>query len=79
MIWSGSEVSEQGGVALSVILYLRRRRGEVVAEWEVEAGAQCRVWEETAAREAAAREEAIATPDGRAADGQSKIFDPGKP
>ena len=50
----------------------------MVAEWEVEAGAQCRVWEETAAREAAAREEAIATPDGRAADGQSKIFDPGK-
>ena len=28
-------------------------------------------------REAAAREEATATPDGRAADGQSKIFDPG--
>ena len=34
---------------------------EAVAEWEAEAE----------------REEATATPDGRAADGQSKVFDPG--
>ena len=32
---------------------------------------------EEEARETAAREEATTTPDGRAADGQSKIFDPG--
>ena len=46
---------------------------EAVAEWETEAD-----WEEAlAAREATAREEATATPDGRAADGQTKVFDPG--
>ena len=46
---------------------------EAVADWEAEAERE----EALATREAAAREEAIATPDGRAADGQSKIFDPG--
>ena len=47
-------------------------------EWEVEA--ECREWEaEVAAREAAAQEAAIATPDGRVAYGQSKVFDPSKP
>ena len=42
-------------------------------DWEAEAERE----EALAAREAAVREEATATPDGRAADGQSKIFDPG--
>ena len=46
---------------------------EAVADWEAEAERE----EALAAREAAAREEATATPDGRAADGQSKVFDPG--
>ena len=46
---------------------------EAVADWEAEAERE----EALATREAAAREEAIATPDGRAADGQSKVFDPG--
>ena len=48
------------------------------SEWEVKAG--CCDWEaEVAAREAAAQEAAIATPDGRVAYGQSKVFDPSKP
>ena len=46
---------------------------EAVADWEAEAERE----ETLAAREAAAREEATATPDGRATDGQSKVFDPG--
>ena len=51
---------------------------EAVGEWEVEA--ECREWEaEVAAREAAAQEAAIVTPGGRVADGQSKVFGPGKP
>ena len=46
---------------------------KAVADWE--AGAE---QEETlTAREAAARKAATATPDGQAADGQNKIFDPG--
>ena len=48
---------------------------EALADWEAEAERE----EALAAREAAAREEATATPDGRTgrtADGQSKIFDP---
>ena len=51
---------------------------EAVVEWEV--AAECREWEaEVAARDAAAQEAAIATPDDRVASGQSKVFDPGKP
>ena len=46
---------------------------KAVAEWKAEAERE----EALAAREAAAREAATATPDGRAADGQSKVFDPG--
>ena len=46
---------------------------KAVADWEAEAERE----EMLTAREAAAREEATATPDGRAADGQFKIFDPG--
>ena len=44
-----------------------------MADWEAEAERE----ETLEAREAAAREEAAATPGGRAADGQSKISDPG--
>ena len=44
-----------------------------VADWEAEAEQE----ETLTAREAAAQAEATATPDGQAADGQNKIFDPG--
>ena len=70
------QLAAMEAVAVAVALEAVADWAEAVADWEAEAE-HCYHEETLTAREAAARKEATATPDGQAADGQNKIFDPG--